>query len=81
MATKDISDLQVLRAYELRAAMRKAGEQVGDVDVVLAQMTGQPEKVCFRAMERAERRGLLEYGTCLAWAWITPSGAALLGEA
>lgn len=44
----------------------------------LAASTGQPEKVCYRAMERAEKRGLIEYGVSLRTGWLTDKGKALL---
>lgn len=46
----------------------------------LAAETGQPEKVCYRAMQRAERRGLVEYGTSLRTGWLTPAGKTLLED-
>lgn len=46
----------------------------------LAASTGQPEKVCYRAMERAERRGLIEYGVSLRTGWLTEAGKALLED-
>ena len=46
----------------------------------LAARTGQPEKVCYRAMERAERRGLIEYGVSLRTGWLTEAGKALLED-
>jgi len=46
----------------------------------LHDWTGQPEKVCYRAMERAEENGLLEYGVSLRTAWLTDKGKALLAE-
>lgn len=48
--------------------------------VALAAQTGEPEKVCFRAMERAEARGLIECGVSLRTAWLTDAGEALLAQ-
>lgn len=73
MATKDISDQQVARAYAEKEKTRETAE------VVLARMTGQPLKVCFRAMERAAGRDLIEYGVSLRTGWLTEKGEALLG--
>ena len=65
MATKDITDAQVVRAV--------AKSKDGSCPLaILEAETSQPEKVCFRAMERAHRRGYLEYGVSL-----TESGAEL----
>lgn len=44
----------------------------------LAQATGECEKVCYRAMERADKHGLLEYGVSLRTAWLTAAGRELL---
>ena len=72
MSTKDISDRQVCAAY---AAMEHLHETA---EVILQYQTGQPEKVCWRAMERACRRDLIDYGTNLRYGWLTEKGRALL---
>jgi len=70
MATKDITDAQVVRAV--------AKSKDGSCPLaILEAETSQPEKVCFRAMERAHRRGYLDYGVSLRTAWLTESGAEL----
>lgn len=75
MATKDISDLQVVLAYY-------EAKQSPDPGVfpyhILMQRTGQPEKVCYRAMERADRRGLIDYGVSLRCGWPTQKGKELV---
>jgi hypothetical protein len=73
MATKDITDRQVCEAYAARAK-----DGLPWPDDRLAAMTGQCEKVCYRAMERAEQRGLIEYGVSLRSGWLTDKGLALL---
>lgn len=40
--------------------------------------TGAPYKVAEAAMERACRRGLIDYGVSLRTAWAEPKGLALL---
>lgn len=45
---------------------------------ILAQWTGEPEKVCYRAIERASERGLIEYGVSLRTGWLSEKGKALL---
>lgn len=45
---------------------------------ILAEWTGQPEKVCYRAMERAESHGLVECGTSLRSGWLTDAGIQLI---
>lgn len=37
---------------------------------VLIEMTGAPEKVAFRKLERWDERGVLNYGVSLATAWL-----------
>lgn len=67
MARKDVTDAQVVAAYE---APRAAGSFV---DQVLMEATGQPRKVCLAAMERAWRRGLVDYGVSLRSGWVNPA--------
>lgn len=74
MATKDISDAQVVLA--VREA--HAGGWREWPHIILMRMTGQPLKVCWRAMERADDRELIECGTSLRTAWPTAAGLALL---
>jgi len=71
---KDITDEQVLRAV---IKSRETDFTPWPYEILEAE-TGQPEKVCYRAMERADRRGLLEYGVSLRTAWLTDKGKALL---
>ncbi|MCJ2023577.1 hypothetical protein [Methylobacterium sp. J-067] len=46
---------------------------------ILQEWTGQPLKVCYRCMERACDRGLIEYGVSLRCGWIDAKGYELLG--
>lgn len=75
MATKDISDLQVVQAFD--AATGIAGVFA---DSILEERTRQPAKVCYGAMERAYRHGLIECGVTLRSGWLTPKGEALLEQ-
>lgn len=77
MATKDISDVQVCRAVK---AFRDRDLDLPWPYEALAEETGQPEKVCYRAMERADRRGYLEYGVSLRTSWLTEEGEQLLKD-
>lgn len=87
MATKDITDRQVCEAYakyrvalDLELALRRRGICVDcpyPYDLLM-QVTGQCFKVCYRAMERAANRGLVECGVSLRTGWLTPKGRALL---
>ena len=77
MSMKHITDAQVCRAVQ---AFRDRDLELPWPYEALAAETGQPEKVCFRAMERADRRGLLDYGVSLRTAWLTEAGKALLNQ-
>lgn len=79
MATKDISDKQVIQAVKYRKDRCDLSTFSNVTNVtVLMEITGQPEKVCYRALERAEKRGLIEVGVSLNTAWLTESGESLL---
>ena len=78
MAVKDISDAQVCAAVQ---AFRDRDLDPPWPYEALAIETGQPEKVCYRAMERAERRGLIDVGVSLRAGWLSEKGKALLAEA
>lgn len=73
MATKHISDKQVVEAVAIYNRDRGLWPYE-----LLANSTSECEKVCFRAMERAASRGLLEYGVSLRTAWLTEKGRKLL---
>lgn len=75
MATKDISDVDVVHA------VRWATQAGRPAPEMLAECTGQPPKVCWRALERADRRGLIEWGVSLNRPWLTAAGAALVRAA
>jgi hypothetical protein len=85
MATKDISDADVCRAFALMMFDREETVRTGRrpegphyADEHLSAITGQPLKVCYRAMERALRRELVDYGMWLKGGWLTESGIELL---
>ena len=77
MSMKDITDKQVLQAYLDAEEMRERGSMVWPDDL-LAQRTGQAEKVCLRCLERAEDRGLIESGVTTRSGWLTEKGKALI---
>jgi hypothetical protein len=62
-------------------AARGTGQRFEYADDILARITNQPPKVCERAMERAQGRGLVEYGMWLRGGWLTDKGKALLTSA
>lgn len=73
MKTADITDTQVCQAF---AQWRESRDLFADQ--VLMLLTNAPEKVAMRAMERAARRGLVEYGVSLRTGWLTEKGKGLL---
>lgn len=75
MATKDITDQQVCEAFAAYG-----GARLPFADERLQTATGQPEKVCYRAMERAYGRGLVECGVSLRSGWLTDKGRAVLNN-
>lgn len=80
MATKDITDKQVCKAYA-EAERQRGIDWKNDYEypyLILMRITGQPEKVCYRAMERAEERGYIEYGVSLRTGWLTIKGKELI---
>ena len=73
MSTKDLTDRQVAQA------IARCRPFVGEwPDALLERETGQCAKVVERAMERALRRGFIEYGVTLRSAWLTPIGEQVL---
>ena len=78
MSTKHVTDKMVCEAYREMKRQRDAGQDCEFPHQILQRMTGQPEKVCYRAMERADDRGLVDYGVSLRTGWLTDEGIALL---
>lgn len=72
MSRKNISDLQVVEAY-IEAI--KSGVWPYEV---LQKITGEPEKVCYAAMERACDRGFIDYGVSLRAGFPTNEGLKIL---
>jgi hypothetical protein len=70
----DITDLMVCEAVRDAKGTNEWPYEL------LARQTGVPEKVCFRAMERAFDHGLLDYGVSLRSGWLTEAGEVLLKE-
>jgi len=74
MATKNITDKQVVQAY-----LEYKSSEYRYPSGYLVALTGEPEKVCIRAMERAADRGYIEYGVSLRTGWVTKEGLDLVG--
>lgn len=64
MKRSDITDEQVVEACRL--ALAPFGPRSLDR---LIEMTGAPAQVAYAAMERANDRGLIDYGVSLRTAW------------
>jgi len=79
MSMKDVPDSVVCRAVQESQVLRDKGRMFWPSDL-LVQWTGEPEKVCDRALERAEKHGLVECGVSLRSGWLTEKGKALLRE-
>lgn len=47
---------------------------------ILEKQTGAPAKVVYRAIERAESRGLIECGISLRSGWLTDKGKELVTD-
>jgi hypothetical protein len=78
MATKDVPDALVCAAYLRLQELREAGVQRTPWPYdLLAKWTSQHWKVCYRAMERAASRGLIDYGVSLRTGWLTERGLEL----
>lgn len=75
VARKDVTDFHVVKAY---SEYRERGFMF--VYEYLSVMTGEPQKVCYRAMERAADHGLIEYGVSLRTGWLTDKGKQLLAS-
>lgn len=78
MARKDITDLMVCKAYQ-EARTMPIPFRPWPYDL-LTQWTGEPIKVCERAMERAYEHGLIEVGVSVRSGWLTEKGLQLLRE-
>lgn len=77
MARKDVPDWLVCMAYKLRHDRIEAGQRPSSVPFpywFLSQWTGECEKVCYCAMERAEGHGLINCGVSLRTGWLTEEG-------
>lgn len=82
-----ISDTEVCAAY-LACQIQKDAEKARGrpwwqsrhetAEVVLKRMTGASDDACLLAMDRAEDKGLVEYGVSLRTGWLTGKGLALL---
>ena len=73
MSRKNISDYLVVKAVDESAYDRDRW-----ACEILQNYTGEPQKVCYRAMERAHERGYLDFGVSLGTAWVTDKGKELL---
>jgi hypothetical protein len=77
VSRKDVSDIDVVIAVAICKAENTTGFKRWPYEL-LSEITGECEKVCYRAMERAFKRGLLDYGVSLRSGFLTPEGKKLL---
>ena len=76
MAMKDISDgLVCLAVYHYKQNFNKEALYPYEY---LQKWSGECFKVCYKCMERACDRGLIEYGVSLRAGWLTDKGKDLL---
>ena len=75
MARKDIPDDMVCYATFLYRTQE--GDRMFITDL-LEELSGEPYKVCVRAMERTHSRNYINYGVSLRTAWLEPKGVELL---
>ncbi len=75
MARKDITDKQVCEAVRDYNATKHRDAWPYEL---LAQRTGECEKVCYSAMERACNHNYIEYGVSLRSGWLTEEGKRLI---
>jgi len=83
VATKDISDRQVLEAFVKYHKARDVASIHTPVKwpyEILMEETGECFKVCYAAMQRAPNRDLIDYGVSLRTAWLTEKGLEKLNE-
>lgn len=85
MSTKDVTDKMVCDAYAEMERQRDQGPGKPWANyefpyVILMRVTGECEKVCYMAMQRACKRDLVEYGVSLRTGWLTEKGRALALE-
>lgn len=79
MARKDISDEMIVKAlYQLTNPIRHCGRE--PFDETIARISSQPEKVVWRALERAASREYITYGTTLRFPFLTRKGFELAGK-
>lgn len=86
MATKDITDEQIVRAaleHSKRPILLLDREgrarEMWDVADLLMCETGQPYKVCIRAIERCASRGYVDWGVVVNRPFPTREGLDLIG--
>lgn len=79
MKRSDISDLQVCLAIAARGEIQREVPRKGCwPDDALMEQLGCSRKVARRAMERADHRGYIDYGSSIRSAWLTEKGKQLI---
>ena len=82
MSRKDITDKMVCEAYAESKRQREVGltKTYWFPYEILSLWTGEPQKVCYRATQRANDRRLIDYGVSLRTGWLTNKGIELLNR-
>lgn len=75
MSRKHVTNDVVCYAYYIA---RKKNKDPNFVYKFLSRVTKEQEKVCFRAMERACKKGLINFGVSLQCGWLSDKGKDLL---
>lgn len=81
MARKDISDEMIIRGILAWNEEYKKPFNMfrPPFDEYLERITGQPNKVCFAALYRANSRGVIDYGTSIRFPFLA-QGAKIQKE-
>lgn len=86
MACDAVNEAKKARGEQIRVAVQ-VGSKPCFLDTspvwpeqILHAKTGIAVKKCFRALERASRKGLIEYGVSVSSGWLTRAGKELLDQ-
>ena len=85
MGRKDITDKQVCEAYaeyekQVRAVKNSDYSDVEFLYEILRRQTGRTDRECIKVIERADDKGLIEFGSSSPVIRLTDKGRALLDD-
>ncbi|MCJ0804081.1 hypothetical protein [Vibrio vulnificus] len=78
MATKDISEIEVLVAVGMLNCF-KCKEEKTAIEA-LQKYKNEPEKVCISAIEREVKKGNVDYGVSINYPFLTKKGVKTLAK-